>query len=217
MKPLCLAATGERLSVLCIGAHPDDIEIGAGATILGWIERGVRLDVHWVVLSACGARAEEARASATGFLGNSARAVIELATFKDGYFPHQAAEIKLWFEELKKRSSPDVILCHWRLDAHQDHRQVSELTWNTFRDNVVLEYEIPKWDGDLGQPNVYLPASAATIERKARLLEHHFGSQRSKDWFDSAVFMGLARLRGMECRAPDGFAEAFHARKLAVQ
>jgi len=185
MKHLRLATTGERLSVLCIGAHSADIEIGAGATRLGWIERGVRLDVHWVVLSACDARAEEARASAAGFLGNSARAVIEVATFKDGYFPHQATEMKLWFEELKKRSSPDVILCHCRTDAHQDHRQVSELAWNTFRDNVMLEYEIPKWDGDLGQPNVYLPASRATMERTAKLLQHHFGSQRSKDWFDS--------------------------------
>ena len=140
MKHLRLAAAGERLSVLCIGAHSDDIEIGAGATILGWIDRGVRLDVHWAVLSACGVRAEEARASAVGFLGNSARAVIDLADFKDGYFPHQAANIKSWFEALKERTSPDVILSHWRHDAHQDLRQISELTWNTFRDHVTLEY-----------------------------------------------------------------------------
>jgi LmbE family N-acetylglucosaminyl deacetylase len=217
MKRLGLAAPGERLSILCIGAHSDDIEIGAGATILGWIERGVRLDVHWAVLSARGARAPEARSSAAGFLGNSARAVIDLAEFKDGFFPHQGAEIKRWFEELKARTSPDVILTHWRHDAHQDHRQVSELTWNTFRDHTILEYEIPKWDGDLGQPNVYLPASKALIERKTAFLQQYFGSQRSKDWFDSDVFTGLARLRGMECRAPDGLAEAFHARKLVVQ
>jgi LmbE family N-acetylglucosaminyl deacetylase len=217
MKHLGLAGPDERLSVLCIGAHSDDIEIGAGATILGWIERGVRLDVHWVVLSAQGPRADEAHASATAFLAKAARVVIDLAKFKDGFFPHQGSEIKDWFEALKKRSSPDVILCHWRDDAHQDHRQVSELAWNTFRDHTILEYEVPKWDGDTGRPNVYFPASRAVMERKTKLLNEHFGSQRSKDWFDGEIFMGLARLRGMECRAPDGFAEAFHARKLTVQ
>ena len=217
MMHLGLAGPGERLSVLCIGAHSDDIEIGAGATILGWIERGVRLDVHWSVLSAQGARADEAHASATAFLARAARAVIDLAKFRDGFFPHQGSEIKDWFEALKKRTSPDVVLCHWHDDAHQDHRQVSELTWNTFRDHVILEYEIPKWDGAAGRPNVYIPASRTVMERKTRLLSDHFGSQRSKDWFDGEIFMGLARLRGMECRAADGFAEAFHARKLTVQ
>jgi LmbE family N-acetylglucosaminyl deacetylase len=217
MRPLGLAASGERLCVLCIGAHSDDIEIGAGATILGWIDRGVCRDVHWAVLSASGPRADEAHASALGFVGNAATAVIDLEAFKDGFFPHQKNDIKLWFEALRKRTSPDVILSHWRNDAHQDHREVAELTWNTFRDHVILEYEIPKWDSDIGQPNIYLPASKVMMERKTKLLHHHFGSQRSKDWFDSEVFMGLARLRGMECRAPDGFAEAFHARKLTVQ
>jgi len=217
MKSLALAAPGERLSVLCIGAHCDDIEIGAGATILGLIERGIRLDVHWAVLGAQGLRADEAHACATAFLAKAARTVIDLAKFRDGFFPHQGSEIKEWFEALKKRVSPDVILCHWRDDAHQDHRQVSELTWNTFRDHTILEYEIPKWDGDMGQPNLYVPASRALMERKVKLLNDHFGSQRSKDWFDSEIFMGLARLRGMECRAPEGFAEAFHARKLTVQ
>jgi LmbE family N-acetylglucosaminyl deacetylase len=217
MKSLALAVPGERLSVLCIGAHCDDIEIGAGATILGLIERGIRLDVHWAVLGAQGLRADEAHASATAFLAKAARAVIDLAKFRDGFFPHQGSEIKEWFEALKKRVSPDVILCHWRDDAHQDHRQVSELTWNTFRDHTILEYEIPKWDGDIGRPNLYVPISRAVMERKVKLLNDHFGSQRSKDWFDSEIFMGLARLRGMECRAPDGFAEAFHARKLTVQ
>jgi LmbE family N-acetylglucosaminyl deacetylase len=217
MKHLKLAGSGERLSVLCLGAHSDDIEIGAGATILGWIDRGVRLDVHWAVLSAIGPRAEEAHASAQQFLMNAASAVIDLAEFKTGFFPYQGADIKNWFEALRTRTSPDVILCHWRHDAHQDHREVSKLTWNTFRDHTILEYEIPKWDGDAGQPNVYLPASKALMERKTRLLHQHFGTQREKDWFDDETFMSLARLRGMECRAPDGFAEAFHARKLTVQ
>ncbi len=217
MKTLDLANTGETLSVLCIGAHADDIEIGAGATILSWIERGIRLHVHWAVLGGLGARGEEARASAQAFLGNAASAVIDVATFRDSFFPQQSAEIKGWFEELKQRTSPDLILSHWRGDAHQDHREVSQLTWNTFRDHTILEYEIPKWDGDAGQPNVYLPITRQLMERKTALLCHHFGSQRSKDWFDPEVFMGLARLRGMECRAAGGFAEAFHARKLTVQ
>ena len=215
MKPLGLARPGERLSVLCIGAHSDDIEIGAGATLLGWIDCGVHLDVHWVVLGAVGRRAEEARASARAFLGNAA-AVIDLAEFRDGFFPQQGHELKTWFEALKGRASPDLILSHWRDDAHQDHREVSRLTWNTFRDHAILEYEIPKWDGDIGRPNIYLPTTRALVQRKARLLQDHFGSQKSKDWFDEDVFLGLARLRGMECRAPDGFAEAFHARKLTI-
>src|SRR6185295_19108925 len=217
MKPVELAGSGERLSVLCIGAHSDDIEIGAGATILGWIDRGVRLDVHWAVLSAVGPRADEARASAQQFLANAARAVIDLAEFKNSFFPYQGADIKNWFEALRKRTSPDVVLSHWRHDAHQDHREVSQLTWNTFRDHMILEYEIPIWDGDLHQPNVYIPASRALMERKSELLHQHFRTQHCKDWFDARTFMGLARLRGAECRAPEGFAEAFHGRKLAVQ
>src|SRR5258706_3896793 len=139
MKCLGLAASGERLSVLCIGAHSDDIEIGAGATILGWIDRGVRLDVHWAVLSAIGPRADEAHASAQQFLANAARAVIDLAEFKNGFFPYQGADIKNWFEARRRRTWPDGILCHWRHDAHQDHREVSKLTWNSCPDHVILE------------------------------------------------------------------------------
>ena len=217
MRQIALVRPGESLSVLCIGAHADDIEIGAGATILGWIAHGVWLDVHWAVLSAAGARATEAQASAKEFLASAARVVVDLAAFKDGFFPYQEVDIKNWFEALKERVSPDVILCHWGQDAHQDHRTVSQFTWNTFRNHTILEYEIPKWDGDVGRPNVYFPASKATMERKAQLLKEHFHTQRSKDWFDAGIFMGLARLRGMECRAPEGFAEAFHARKLTMQ
>jgi LmbE family N-acetylglucosaminyl deacetylase len=216
MKPLGLAGPGDWLSVLCVGAHADDIEIGAGATILGWIKRGVRLEVHWAVLGATGRRREEAHASAKEFLAGTARATIDLAAFKDGFFPYQGAELKAWFESLKERVSPHIILSHWRGDAHQDHREVSQLTWSTFRDHIILEYEIPKWDGDLHQPNVYIPTSRTLMERKAKLLHDHFGTQRSKDWFDARTFMGLARLRGAECRAPEGFAEAFYGRKLAL-
>jgi LmbE family N-acetylglucosaminyl deacetylase len=215
MKPVGIARPGERLSVLCIGAHSDDIEIGAGATILGWIEKGIQLDVHWAVLSAAGARSEEAQASALSFLVNAHSAEIDLADFQDGFFPYQGAAIKAWFEQLRRRTSPDVILCHWHNDAHQDHRQVSALTWNTFRDHPILEYEIPKWDGDIGRPNVYVPVSRELMARKTELLQRHFGSQRSKDWFEPETYLSLARLRGVECRASEGFAEAFHARKLS--
>jgi LmbE family N-acetylglucosaminyl deacetylase len=214
--PLKLAARGDKLSVLCVGAHSDDIEIGAGATLLQWKADGIRIDMLWCVLSAVGPREAEARSSAEDFLQGVERAHIEIHHFRDGFFPAQSAEIKTWFEELKGRFQPDVILTHNGIDAHQDHRLTNDLTWNTFRDHLILEYEIPKWDGDIGRPNFYVPVSKAAITRKAELLERHFGTQRSKHWFDQEVFLGLARLRGMECRAPERYAEAFFARKLVV-
>jgi len=216
VKAFQLAVPGQRLSVLCLGAHSDDIEIGAGATILQWQGAGAVLDVHWCVLSAGGARETEARASAADFLAGIARTQVETLAFRDGFFPAQSAEIKAWFEELKARLDPDVILTHRGDDAHQDHREVSRLTWNTFRDHLILEYEIPKWDGDLGRPNLYVPIGAATMARKVEALMRHFGTQRSKHWFDEETFRGLARLRGMECRAPDLYAEAFVARKAVI-
>jgi LmbE family N-acetylglucosaminyl deacetylase len=216
MRPLQLATAGDRLSVLCLGAHSDDIEIGVGATLLSMIARGVRLDVHWCVLGATGDRAREAQASAADFLSQAGSAKIEVMAFRDGFFPEQGEEIKSWFETLKPRANPDLILTHCRDDAHQDHRQVCRLTWNTFRDHCVLEYEIPKWDGDLGRPNLYVPVSSKALSRKIELLNSHFGTQRSKQWFDSETFLGLARLRGVECRAPERYAEAFFARKLTL-
>jgi LmbE family N-acetylglucosaminyl deacetylase len=216
MKGLQLAASGDRLSVLCLGAHSDDIEIGAGATLLSLIDRGVRLDVRWCVLSGGSEREREARASATDFLLHAASAEVEVLPFRDGFFPEQGEQIKAWFEMLKERVEPDIILTHRHDDAHQDHRQVSRLAWNTFRDHCILEYEIPKWDGDIGQPNLYMPVSAGALRRKIDLLMSHFGSQRSKQWFDAETFLGLARLRGMECRAPERYAEAFFARKLSL-
>jgi LmbE family N-acetylglucosaminyl deacetylase len=216
MKGLRLVEPGRRLCVLCLGAHSDDIEIGVGATILQWKAAGVLLDVHWCVLSANGEREAEARASAASFLEGVERARVEVHRFRDSFFPAQSGDIKGWFEDVKGRVQPDVIFTHRGDDAHQDHRETSRLTWNTFRDHLILEYEIPKWDGDLGRPNVYVPVSEAAIARKAELLMRHFGTQRSKDWFDEETFRGLARLRGMECRAPDRYAEAFHARKLTL-
>ncbi len=216
MRGLQLAAPGDRLTVLCLGAHSDDIEIGAGATLLNLMDRGVRLDVHWCVLSGGSEREREARASATDFLSRAASAKVEVMSFRDGFFPAEGERIKSWFEMLKERVEPDVILTHRRDDAHQDHRQLSGLTWNTFRDHCILEYEVPKWDGDIGQPNLYMPVSASALQRKIDLLMSHFGSQRSKQWFDAETFLGLARLRGMECRAPERYAEAFFARKLSL-
>jgi LmbE family N-acetylglucosaminyl deacetylase len=216
MMKLQLAAPGDRLSILCLGAHSDDIEIGAGATLLSMMDRGIRAEVHWCVLSGAGDREKEARASAEDFLQKAASAEIEVMSFRDSFFPEQGDAIKSWFELLKERTNPDLILTHYRDDAHQDHRNICRLTWNTFRDHCVLEYEIPKWDGDFGRPNVYVPLSAEVLRRKIELLNKHFESQRSKQWFDSEAFRGLARLRGMECRAPERYAEAFFARKLTL-
>lgn len=216
MLSLNLSAHGNRLSVLCLGAHSDDIEIGLGGTLLSLMARGVKLDVHWCVLSAVGDREAEARKSAVDFLTGASSQTIETLSFRDGFFPEQGEAIKSWFEDLKSRVTPDLIFTHRRDDAHQDHREVCRLTWNTFRDNFILEYEIPKWDGDLGQPNLYVSVPADILKRKIELLNRHFATQRSKQWFDADTFQGLARLRGMECRAPERFAEGFFARKLLM-
>ncbi len=214
MRSLDLLRPGESVSVLFLGAHSDDIEIGAGGAILHWLASGAAINAHWCVLSAPGARKMEAESSAAAFLKGAASTKVELAAFKDSYFPYQGSELKDWFASLKSRVDPDIILTHRRCDAHQDHREVSKLTWNAFRDHLILEYEIPKWDGDLGRPNGYVPLEARILERKIELLDIHFGSQRSKDWFDAETFRGLARLRGIECRACEGYAEAFIMRKV---
>lgn len=214
MLPLALAQPGKTLSVLAIGAHSDDIEIGAGGTILTWIASGANVEIDWCVASAPGERADEARASAGDFLNGAARVNMHLADFRDGYMPAERSAVKDWVESLKSLK-PDVILTHQRNDAHQDHRLINELTWNTFRDHLVLEYEIPKWDGDLGQPNAYVEISEQALARKIELLMKHFGTQRSKAWFDDETFRGLARLRGVECRAR--YAEAFYARKVLLK
>ncbi len=212
MMPLQFTRPGETLTLLCLGAHSDDIEIGAGGTILSLIASGAKLNVHWCVISAIGDRADEAGASAEAFLVGAAEKAVELGNFRDGFFPYNP-ELKDWFEDLKRRVQPDLILTHRRDDAHQDHRTVRGLTWNSFRNHLILEYEVPKWDGDFGQPNVYVPLSAEIMQRKTDLLLDHFGTQRSKDWFDAETFRGLARLRGMECRAAERYAEAFVMRK----
>ena len=207
---------GQRLKILCLGAHSDDIEIGCGATILQLAAQHPRPQFRWVVWSAAGTRETEANRGARSFLGVAASKAVRVHAFRDGYFPAQFAEIKDAFESLAREFQPDIVFTHARDDRHQDHRVVSDLTWNTFRNQLILEYEIPKWDGDIGQPNVYVPVSAAVARRKVRALLSTFGTQRSKDWFSEETFLGLMRLRGMECRASAGSAEAFYARKVAL-
>lgn len=203
--------------VLCLGAHSDDIEIGCGGMVLELRRRRPGVQFQWVVFSAAGVRAAEARASARRFLGPGAKDAVQLFAFRDGFFPAEFAEVKEAFERIGREFQPDLVLTHTRDDRHQDHRVVSDLTWNTFRRHLVLEYEIPKWDGDLGRPNSYLPLSASVARRKSQLLMDGFASQRSKDWFSPETFLGLMRLRGVECRAPGGYAEAFVARKVVLE
>ena len=166
MLGLSLNNGRDGLSVLCLGAHSDDIEIGVGGAILTWLSQGLKFHVHWCVLSASGAREVEARAAAEQFLKGAASAQVEITQFRNSFFPSQSAEIKTWFEDLKSRAKPDLILTHRRDDLHQDHREVSRNTWATFRDHLILEYEIPKWDGDFGQPNFYVPIPAEVLQRK---------------------------------------------------
>jgi len=216
MIGLPIANRGETLRVLCLGAHADDIEIGAGGTILTWIAKGIKLDIDWIVLSADTERVVEAKASAEAFLAGAAASRIRVRQFPDNRFPSHSDAIKDWLLELRENVSPQLVLTHYRGDAHQDHREVSQLTWNLFRDHMILEYEIPKWDGDLGQPNLYIPLPNPILEQKIELLMSHFGTQRSKDWFQPETFRALPKLRGIECRAPDQFAEAFYGRKVLL-
>ncbi len=209
-------ARSEGRRVLCLGAHSDDAEIGCGGTSLSMIAARPDTQVHWIVFSAAGPRAEEARASADIFLNGAAHTEVEVLGFRDGFFPYQGADIKERFEDLKRRFTPDVVFTHRGQDRHQDHRLVSELTWNTFRHHTVLEYEIPKYDGDLAQPNVFVPLNDESRARKVELLMQHFGTQRSRTWFSPDTFDGLMRLRGIECASPTGYAEAFHARKVTL-
>jgi len=206
----------EPLCVLCLGCHSDDIEIGCGGTILRLAEQHPGSRFHWVVLSAIGVRQAEAQRAANLFVGQMNLQGPTLRSFSDSFMPFEGAEIKKVFEELKPTVSPDLILTHFRNDAHQDHRLIAELTWNTFRDHLILEYEIPKYDGDLGQPNCYVPLSTELCEKKVRYLMDAFPSQRTKRWFEESTFLALMRLRGIECNAPSGYAEAFHLRKLVL-
>jgi LmbE family N-acetylglucosaminyl deacetylase len=207
--------SGGPLEILCLGAHSDDIEIGCGGTLLQFKKTYKDLRFHWVVFSAAGVRKAEASKGAELFTAGSDKNVI-LKDFRDGFLPYSGADVKGFFEELKASVNPDLIFTHCQGDAHQDHRLVCELTWNTFRNHTILEYEIPKYDGDLGRPNVFVPLEAEFPEQKVKYLPQAFASQSSKAWFDSETFLGLMRIRGMESNSPSGYAEAFYARKLSL-
>src|SRR5436190_10917907 len=214
MLPLNFGSDRRRLRVLCLGAHSDDIEIGCAGTLLRWLDEYPELDVTWAVLSAAGARAVEARESAESLLGGAAALRVVLGDFDDSFLPAEFARAKAFMRDIQ--SAPDLVLTHRLEDAHQDHRLVAELTWQTWRDHLILEYEIPKYEGDLGSPNLFSPLPAAIAARKIEHLMRHFGSQRSKDWFTEENFSSLMRLRGLESRSQSGFAEAFQVRKACL-
>jgi LmbE family N-acetylglucosaminyl deacetylase len=206
----------DALQILCLGSHSDDIEIGCGGTILRLAEQYPGCVFHWVVFSATGVRGAEAQRSAELFVGAERLRGPFLKSFRDGFMPFEGADVKAVFEELKQTVSPDLIFTHNRKDAHQDHRLIAELTWNTFRNHLILEYEIPKYDGDLGQPSLFVPLQAEACQNKVRYIMDSFQSQHCKHWFQENTFLSLMRLRGMECNAPSGYAEAFYCRKLVL-
>ena len=207
---------GEPLKALFLGAHSDDIELGCGGTILSLLEQGQELEAWWVVFAASPERRVEAEKSAEMFLRGAVKKEVVVRDFKESFFPYVGSEIKACFEELKRTISPDVVFTHFRDDLHQDHRLISELTWNTFRDHLILEYEIIKYDGGLGSPNVHVHLSEEVCARKIKYLMENFQSQHSHQWFTEETFRAILRLRGVESNAPSKFAEAFHARKIVL-
>jgi LmbE family N-acetylglucosaminyl deacetylase len=212
-----LNGTSSRaLHILCLGSHSDDIEIGCGGTILRLADQYPDCIFHWVVFSAVGVRTEEAQRAATLFAGPTRLRGPLFKGFQDGHLPFVGGGLKAAFEELKQEISPDLIFTHNGKDAHQDHRVIADLTWNTFRDHLILEYEIPKYDGDLGRPSVFVPLQANVCQKKVRYIMDVFQSQRTNHWFQEETFLSLMRLRGIECNAPSGYAEAFYCRKLVL-
>lgn len=202
--------------ILCLGAHSDDIEIGCGGTILKLISGKRAMDITWIVLGAWGARGREAKKSAEIFLSGARKNKIIVKGFKDSYFPYMGDKIKDYFEEIKKKTSPDLIFTHYRHDLHQDHRLVSELTWNTFRDHLILEYEIIKYDGDLGIPNVFSHLSTQQAQKKIKIILNHFRTQKNRGWFVEESFNAIMSIRGVESNAPGKLAEGFYCRKMIL-
>lgn len=217
MLPLSLNEPAEdALEILCLGAHCDDIEIGCGGTVLRLVEQFPAARFRWVVLSSNDERAGEAQRAADHFLSGAGKQDVRIERFRESYLPWAGTEIKDYFEGLKADMDPDLILTHHRHDRHQDHRLVAELTWNTWRDHLILEYEIPKYDGDLGSPNVLVTLDEATVRRKVDGILDHFPSQRRRAWFDADTFRAVLRLRGMEANAPSRFAEGFYGPKVVL-
>jgi LmbE family N-acetylglucosaminyl deacetylase len=207
----------KRLQILCIGAHCDDIDIGCGGTLLSLLERNPGAQVTWVVLGSTAPRARELLASARRFLRRAARAEVLVHQFRDGFFPAQYAAIKEVFESLKQLPDPDLVFSHHRADLHQDHRVIAELTWNTFRNHLIMAYEIPKYEGDLTTPSAYVALTRAQVERKIAILWSCYRTQRAKRWFDEHTFRGLMRLRGIESGGESGWAEGFHVSKFLLE
>jgi LmbE family N-acetylglucosaminyl deacetylase len=217
VKGFSLPALGDGITrITCLGAHSDDIEIGCGGTLVSLFRDRQDIEVQWVVFGAKGAREAEARNAAQLVLDGVKTVDVAVLGFQDSFFPYEGAAIKRQFEELKARFNPDLVFTHRGNDRHQDHRVISELTWNTYRDHLILEYEIPKYDGDLGNPNVFVPIGDDARARKVDVLMQAFRTQRDKRWFSPETFDGLMRLRGIESASPTGYAEAFHARKLLL-
>jgi LmbE family N-acetylglucosaminyl deacetylase len=204
------------LRLLCLGAHCDDIEIGCGGTILKLAVTNPEMEVRWIVFSSDEQRKKEALNSADSFLENVANREVIVYNLRDGFFPYLGSEVKERFEQLKAEFTPDLILTHYRSDLHQDHRLISELTWNTFRNHLILEYEIPKYDGDFGSPNVFISLDESVCRRKIDTILDSFLSQNNRQWFSRDLFSAILRLRGMEANAPSGYAEAFYCRKAVI-
>jgi len=202
--------------ILCLGAHCDDIEIGCGGTILRLLREDPEREIYWQVFSSNPTRKREAIKGARLFLGTAKSKKVAVRNYRDGFFPTLHPRIKTEFEKLKKEFVPDLVLTHYRHDLHQDHRVICELTWNTFRNHLIMEYEIPKYDGDLGQPNFFVPLEQEIYQKKVRYIMDAFETQHAKRWFEQETFLALMRLRGMECVARSGYAEAFHCRKLVL-
>jgi LmbE family N-acetylglucosaminyl deacetylase len=205
---------GSPGKVLCLGAHADDIEIGAGGAILRLCEQYDNLEVFWVVFAASGPRGAEAKKSASIFLKKAYRKTVVVKSFRDSFFPFQGARIKAYFEELKESFSPDLIFTHNRSDLHQDHRFISEATWNTFRDHFILEYEIVKYDGDLGNPNFFVGLDVETCRKKIGAIVTCFKTQNGRKWFSEETFLSILKLRGIESSAADAYAEGYYCRKM---
>ena len=218
MLGLDLHVEGRRTPrILFVGSHADDIEIGCGATAAALLRRYPRAKICWLVLSASPLRRREARRAVRLLLGSAIEVDLRLAEFKESHFPSQVAAIKACVENVKTDFDPQIVFSHYSQDLHQDHRVVSEVTWNTFRNHLILEYEIPKYDGGLGSPSVFVPITRTALTKKTGVLMKAFGSQLQKQWFTPETFVAMARIRGIECNSPTGYAEAFYARKLQFQ
>ena len=207
----------KSVRILCLGAHCDDIEIGCGGTLLNMITRLSKVDIFWIVFSSNSARREEALSSANKFIKRAYKKHIKIEDFRDGFFPYTGIEIKEYFEKLKNTFSPDMIFTHYKEDLHQDHRMISELTWNTFRDHFILEYEIPKYDGDIGAPNFFVPLEPSICRMKIKNILASFKTQREKHWLKEDLLYSMLRIRGMECVSPTKYAESFYCRKMLLK